>query len=218
MTGIDRAMELLSRLWPQVRAELPRSEDTELVRLVGAYSNAVLPQDMDHAALAITRLLFRSLPRDHPIPVALAVDTPRFSGGWSIRSADLRLAEDFRALLDPHGRPPTAAEVAAAAGAWLLAVDAFGDDDVVRPPRELIRLVTPDGVGRWPAFQFDPDRRPLRSVLTINRILDAEDDPWGVADWWLGPNTWLPEPPADLLHRIDLAVLIEVAESERAES
>ena len=36
----------------------------------------------------------------------------------------------------------------------------------------------------------------LRILL---RLLDADDDPFGVADWWLGRNAWLEGVPADLI-------------------
>lgn len=36
-------------------------------------------------------------------------------------------------------------------------------------------------------------------MLAINAMLGAAADPWGVADWWLGPNLWLDAVPATLL-------------------
>ena len=38
-------------------------------------------------------------------------------------------------------------------------------------------------------------------VLAVNRLLDADEDPWGVADWWLGGNARLGAVPAQLLGR-----------------
>jgi len=50
-----------------------------------------------------------------------------------------------------------------------------------------------------PAFQFGADGLPLPVVVGVNRFLGAADDPWGVADWWLGPDARLGEVPVRLL-------------------
>ena len=64
---------------------------------------------------------------------------------------------------------------------------------------ELIRLRASGGPEQLPAFQFDGEGRPRPLVLAINGMLGAAADPWGVADWWLGPNLWLDAVPANLL-------------------
>lgn len=64
---------------------------------------------------------------------------------------------------------------------------------------DLIRLPASGGPERLPAFQFGADGQPRPLVLTINAMLGAAADPWGVADWWLGPNPWLDVVPATLL-------------------
>ncbi|MCH0565770.1 DUF3168 domain-containing protein [Streptomyces sp. MUM 136J] len=87
----------------------------------------------------------------------------------------------------------------------LLAVPALSPDDLrenfgveVTAP-ELIRLRRGDGSEGLPAFQFDREGRPRDVVVAVNRMLGAAEDPWGVADWWLGPNPWLATAPALLL-------------------
>jgi hypothetical protein len=77
--------------------------------------------------------------------------------------------------------------------------------------RNLVRLSRADGTVQLPSFQFDSAGRPLALVLTINEILDADRDPWGVADWWLGDHRWLPSPPAGCLGRIEDERLLEAA-------
>ncbi|MEU9349078.1 DUF3168 domain-containing protein [Streptomyces sp. NPDC048278] len=64
---------------------------------------------------------------------------------------------------------------------------------------ELIRLRRHDGTEGLPAFQFDGEGQPRDVVIAVNRMLGAAEDPWGVADWWLGPNPWLAATPASLL-------------------
>jgi hypothetical protein len=50
-----------------------------------------------------------------------------------------------------------------------------------------------------PAFQFDPEGRVLAAAAIVNEILDARDDPWGAASWWLTPHATLGGIPADLV-------------------
>jgi len=64
---------------------------------------------------------------------------------------------------------------------------------------DLIRLYRADGSMSLPDFQFDELDRPREVVLSVNRVLDAEHDPWAVADWWLSRNVWLGDSPAKLL-------------------
>ncbi|MER6912781.1 hypothetical protein ABT354_14025 [Streptomyces sp. NPDC000594] len=66
----------------------------------------------------------------------------------------------------------------------------------------LIRLTDPDGRARYPDFQFDPGTGAPRYLVTkINRMLLADQDPWGAAGWWLGENILLAGIPADLIGR-----------------
>jgi hypothetical protein len=52
-----------------------------------------------------------------------------------------------------------------------------------------------------PAFQFAPAGDPWDIVMEVNQMLDAADDPWGVACWWVDPHGRLGDAPADLLGR-----------------
>lgn len=58
-------------------------------------------------------------------------------------------------------------------------------------------------VGRgylYPAFQFDAERRDVfPEVRSINERLDAADDSWGVASWWISRHARLEERPVDLV-------------------
>jgi hypothetical protein len=69
-----------------------------------------------------------------------------------------------------------------------------------------------------PAFQFDPAGLPYRVVVDVNRVLDADDDPWGAADWWLGPNAWLNAAPADRIGQLSDEALLSVARDLTADS
>lgn len=44
----------------------------------------------------------------------------------------------------------------------------------------------------FPAFQFDVTRGRIHpTAVEVNRLLDAAEDPWGVASWWISPNARL---------------------------
>lgn len=54
---------------------------------------------------------------------------------------------------------------------------------------------------RYPQFQFDlPNLSVREEVAEVNALLDAPNDPWGVASWWFSPSGRLPDgqSPADL--------------------
>ncbi|MFJ9892760.1 DUF3168 domain-containing protein [Streptomyces sp. NPDC091280] len=124
------------------------------------------------------------------------------------------LLASFASLGDPstgpHATGPTPPDDARAQPSpyeRLLAAPALSEDDlrenfgVETTAPELIRLRHHDGTEGLPAFQFDGSGRPRDVVVAVNRMLGAAEDPWGVADWWLGPNPWLAAPPATLLGR-----------------
>jgi hypothetical protein len=113
--------------------------------------------------------------------------------------AVLDLAEAIRAdLLAAPSRSP--AEVRAGGG----------DPDEAG----VIRLPASEHDIRLPAFQFDADMRPRAVVVSVNRLLGAEHDPWGVASWWLDGNTWLGDVPADLVGRVSDDAIVAAARSD----
>lgn len=76
----------------------------------------------------------------------------------------------------------------------------------------LIRLPGAGGRRRCPAFQFREAPQAWPVVLVVNGMLDSGRDPWGAADWWLSPNTWLRgSSPASLLGSGRDAQLTEAA-------
>ncbi|GAA0415178.1 hypothetical protein Acor_78620 [Acrocarpospora corrugata] len=134
-------------------------------------------------------LQLAGLPEDHPVRRALPAGT-RLNPGlpvidWGSVIARLQ-PEDLRRVIRRR----------------LLAAPAFRVDQVDDPEDpDLIRLERADGDVQLPAFQFQESGRPRPLVLRINRLLEADEDPWGVAGWWLGPNAWLGTVPAQLLDR-----------------
>ena len=66
----------------------------------------------------------------------------------------------------------------------------------------------------YPAFQFDVRRRSVfAEVETVNRMLNAADDPWGVASWWIGQHDRLDVRPMDLVGHGRVDDLVAVAEA-----
>lgn len=52
----------------------------------------------------------------------------------------------------------------------------------------------------YPAFQFDPLRRDVfPEVRTVNELLGAANDPWGVASWWVSVNARIDTAPLELV-------------------
>ncbi|MFJ6982431.1 MULTISPECIES: hypothetical protein [unclassified Streptomyces] len=87
-----------------------------------------------------------------------------------------------------------------------------GSPQAGQGPADVIVLTDPEDGRRSPEFQFDPDTgRPRDIVVQINRMLLADRDPWGAADWWLGGNTWLGGRPAALLGQVPDALLADAA-------
>lgn len=71
-----------------------------------------------------------------------------------------------------------------------------------------------DGGRRYlfPAFQIDATRQEIYpEVEKINRLLDAANDPWGVASWWLAANGRLGTRPVDLVGTERAAELVPAA-------
>lgn len=217
--GVYEALRVLARHWEEVREQLSRADYLRLVDSVETLS-AHSGDDEFARALAVDLcefLAFR-LPSGSPVRAAIVEDDAhRFAdprptvapGDWPAAIAELRwhaTSEPLRPTAEPatSGWPPTPEQVASEAAAWVLAEPALSAAEVSSMAQDpddigLIRLDRADGEVRLPAFQFGPDGTPVPIVLAINMLLHADDDPWGVADWWLGQNSWLNAVPTDLI-------------------
>jgi hypothetical protein len=183
------------------------------------------------AMLRLTTVLYDRLPAGHPVSVAISGGT--LLAGPASPDSQLRdVAASLEAITaltllsqadDDDGPPPAAGPADPAdpdeVADRLLAAPALTGQQVRdggADPGEpgLIRLDRPDGRQQIPAFQFSQAGTPIAVVLTINRLLDADDDPFGVADWWLGRNAWLDAIPADLIGQVDDALLVRAARAE----
>lgn len=187
--------------WTAVKAALEPPDRERLETLVDQLDRL----DPRSALTALEDVLSGAdLPPDHAVMglffgnnrygVTLPVEDPE-----RVRAALTWLAGAVRqnpgAVVSVAAEPVTATTVRRR----LAAIPAYEAQDVTDPAApELIRLRV-DGRVRLPSFQFGADRSPDRVVLEVNRLLDAEHDPWGVTSWWLDRHAWLGGTPADLL-------------------
>lgn len=223
--GLSHAVETLAADWDVIRADLGDDTGTELVDLVTQFVREPVPDFAAEIAEQIARLLSDALPAQHPFRQALSQPASRWSSG-PVRSVGeltswLKSSEMLYKKVRPDEPLPTMDEIMRGATGWLLAEDAVTEEEMIELGQnpadvDLIRLEDRDGRYQWPAFQFDDTGRLLDLVRQVNRILDVRDDPWGVADWWLGGNVWLRGVPAELIGQIDDQDLIDAALGERA--
>lgn len=174
-----------------------------VTRAVAAHLRAALPEDEVRAAVERRFTGTTSAP-PHELLAAFA----SFSGLSTEPHGTRSATPHSTGSTAPHGTEPAPvgdAEAQPSPYERLLAAPALTEDDlrdnfgVEATAPELIRLRRRDGTERLPAFQFDGTGRPREVVVAVNRMLGAAEDPWGVADWWLGPNPWLAATPAALL-------------------
>ncbi|MDX3131588.1 DUF3168 domain-containing protein [Streptomyces europaeiscabiei] len=176
-----------------------------IARAVAAHLREALPDDEGSAVGR--RYTSSSLTRRPPHDVLLE----RFAPGGTGGTPDVAHTAGSPARPaptpgggGPGGTPPPEVRWASARDR-LLAEPALTDAElteifgIAADQPELIRLRASQGPELLPAFQFDGEGRPRPLVLAINAMLGAAADPWGVADWWLGPNLWLDAVPATLL-------------------
>lgn len=185
-------------------------------------------RDARAAMLRLTTVLDDRLPGGHPVSIAISSGV-MLAGPAAFTSQLPAVAASLDAIVAL--RPAAAADEDAGpaqaavpgdfdeAADWLLAAPALTGQQVLdggADPRAagLIRLAGPDGRQQIPAFQFSLAGQPIAVVLTVNRLLDAEDDPFGVADWWLGRNAWLDAVPAELIGQVDDELLVRAARAE----
>ncbi|MCL7375940.1 hypothetical protein [Streptomyces sp. 35G-GA-8] len=201
----EELLGLIGEHRDSIRESLDDEQHELLLARVRALADTA--QDNNRAvarALQGVRLALLQLPYDHPVQQAL--DSVRLVGA-SAGSPTVLVARELLTRLAgaPSLSPETAAIVAAVRRRLLRTPSLSAEEARARfagaaPPLEVIRLADPERGDRYPDFQFPADDgTPHGVVLQVNRILLAETDPWGAADWWLSGNTWLGGPPASLL-------------------
>ncbi len=216
---VDELLALLSRHAAEIRDSLDADRLAELnARLRELHDAGIDTTRVRRAVRDIRKLLMLDLPSGSALRDQLSRER-RATATVSLPDTDLLSAA--RALLESvvwSYLSAESAELARAARRRLLAAPARGAERLTaktaRDPARagLIRLKGHGGTSCFPDFQFDPvtgEPRPV--VQEINRMLQAEEDPWGAADWWLAGNVWLHGTPADLIGEVPDKVLLDAA-------
>lgn len=197
-------IDALAQRWDDVVPLLPPDRQRTLRELVVDLAEAADEPARLAVSQRIALLLFDSLPAYHPVVVmgnrltTAPADTRSSIGRFTL----LRMRVAEQAPL------PAADRILMADWETPRALRGRGIDPDFPP---LIRLDRQDGSVVVPLFQFADDGRPRATVLRINVLLDAYDDPWGVADWWLSSNVWLHDAPVELLDGPDEDNLLAAA-------
>ncbi|WP_405951607.1 hypothetical protein OG588_40630 [Streptomyces prunicolor] len=203
MSFLTDAIEAIQANWVELDGLLDEPAREELREIL-----AEAEADPEAAADELRALVKPFVPTGHPLRAALTPQGVRFQAEST--------QPQSKALLPLLKRLRTQAQVSPAASltgpldssyrpdpqdAWLLAEPAVLVG-VLSPDQtqDLILLTDEQNTERVPAFQLDPaSGTPYPIVVEINRLLSADEDPWGAADWWLGSNVWLDAAPARLL-------------------
>ena len=203
MTFID-AVAVLSTRWQDIPGQLSDQARQRLDVLAADLGRAVSERDRSRTWHAVVDLVLEQLPTTSEIRGDLlnALDVPKFTSGRPDRK--------LPALpLSGTDRRPSIED-------WILATKAYSPAHVLRKGTDpgqpgLIRIRRPDGRVSLPTFQFTRTGEPNPVVLRINHLLGADNDPWGVADWWLCPNVWLSATPAHVIDQVDDQLLVAAA-------
>ncbi|MFD6876252.1 MULTISPECIES: hypothetical protein [unclassified Streptomyces] len=208
----ERLLGLLGEHWESVNAALTEEQRTTLLTRLGDLgATAEADGRAVRRALQGVRLALHPLPFGHPVRAAL--DSGRLAGSVT---APVDVVAGARALLarlaarqsSPSPAPDTAA-IVGAVRRRLLEAPSLAPEEVrarfggAAPPPEVIRLPDPVRGDRYPEFQFTGGEGTAYGVvLEVNRLLLADVDPWGAADWWLSGNVQLGAAPASLLGQL----------------
>ncbi|WKX69540.1 hypothetical protein [Streptomyces sp. XD-27] len=216
----EELLKVVRLRWDDIRAALDEEQRALLMARLGALAEA--PQQDARAVRRAVRgveHVLLALPPGHP--VAAALDGTRLAGPATAGPRVVELARELHARLTTADRPggPVDADdpggIIAAARKRLLAQPSLSAQEVRNrcdSTDGLIRLDDPEAGARYPAFQFTGDSGgPMPVVRRVNRLLGAENDPWGAADWWLSGNQWLGGRPASLLGHLPEELLTGAA-------
>ncbi|MFF3013365.1 hypothetical protein [Streptomyces sp. NPDC057939] len=201
-------LDLLGEHWESVDAALTEEQRRTLRTRLGDLGAAAGTDGRAvRRALQGVRLALRPLPFDHPVRTAL--DSVRLTASVAAPADSVVGARALLARLAvPQPSPVPPPDTAAIVGAVhrrLLAAPSLATEEVRArcggaPPPEVIRLPDPVRGDRYPEFQFaGGEGGAYGVVLEVNRLLLADVDPWGAADWWLSGNVQLGGAPASLL-------------------
>lgn len=202
------ALVFAAKAWPRLREGLTPDEVTEITRALAA---AVHGASWDPNALMGTLLAHE--PDDDPAWEALAASSARRTAA----PAPLMLAAATRLRFAIETTPPErtepglgpdAVERSAEQRLWLAPMQQLSETTA---PRSTLLVLVRQGREVAPTFQFDSWGNVLPAVADVNAELDASEDPWGAASWWLTPHAGLQAIPADALRTGDEDLVLAAA-------
>jgi hypothetical protein len=215
----DAFLGALRRLWEEVWAVADETQRETLLRLLAEPGD---PVDVRADLADLVLDLEDRLGHDHPVIAALRGTVMYGMARQATLSGDVtRLREWALYRAGPvHEDPPVPPQdqpddedqpddLQQRVEAALRAVPSFAAAEI--PQTDQAGLILLPGAGtsgpRLPSFQFDLDRRPREVVVAVNEVLEAAEDPWGVACWWIYPHARLGTAPVDLLDRQEQQLL-----------
>jgi hypothetical protein len=199
--ALPEALLFAARSWPTLREQM-EPQELELIRHQlaaavhgGAWDPALLVQTLfgrQEESYAGWEAL-----ADRPARGAATLEPPMLVA--SAAALRLRVEEDVLAALEaerPGEASPEQVEREAEERLWVVpmrSAPAVGEDAAVV-------VLERAGERFAPTFQFAGEEGGVASgVAEVNRLLDASEDPWGAASWWLTPHAALHAIPADAL-------------------
>lgn len=196
--AVADALVEITRRWSELAQTLDEHDRDRLVRVL---ARAVHGEQWDPQE--VLEIVMQGAPATDSVWAALDQRATRRSR--SARPNLIASAAALRWVLETTRSPAAALAdpeaVEAAAEAAVLEVPLVKMPGPEHPRGVLVLLV--QGTHMAPSFQFDDMGRPIEAAQQINLLLEAEEDPWGVASWWLTPNAWLHAIPSDELRAGD---------------
>lgn len=172
------------------RAPAVKLDADNIINLVCSLivSDEALAPAVNDVEVLLTSVRGAGLPRSREVPL---------SNRAAALLETMRIAQDAREAILSEGVAD-----AEQIGQWLGGSGGALRDKASKARRagKLLGLDV-NGRTKYPVFQIDPARARIRpGVSEANMQLNARDDPWGVASWWLSPSGWLPDGqrPADI--------------------
>ena len=178
--------------WPAVNQGLDPKQRDSARRLLAAIAHGTTPD-----VRQLLQVLLAHEPDDHPAWRALESRSRR---GPVTGPSTASVAMQLRQLIELSGPgdfalDPSAIEAEAEHSVWLVPMESVEH----LPPRDRPLILERGGRIYAPRFQFDAHGHLRPEASQVNELLDAVEDPWGAASWWLAPHAALHAIPADAL-------------------
>jgi hypothetical protein len=196
--AIEDALAVIDQTWPEIEPRLTVREIAELADI--GYGPADKVSDLTELVFFV---VVRALPPDHAAWSALRSSGTRFSPGVTPVSAEELLSRYITRAQAALARPSIIEDAAAdflveAMERIVLRSGVTTEKPVTEAP---VLSVNIDRQRVYPLFQFASLSPTILHgpVWRLTTELGGSEDPLGAIGWWLSPNTWLGQAPAQLL-------------------